>query len=695
MSLTLALALTFPLIGRQESKQEIDIEAFIEDLFSFQEEDISYEDLYETLLQLHLNPINLHVANAEELKSLYTLNPLQITEFLQYREKYGPFESLHELQAIPEWDLNTIHKVLPFVSLPVHQQAFNKKLVQRITNEKDAYLLFRHRRVLEPRKGFTPPDTLSNGNLSSRYLGDPNDIYARFRIQHARDFSLGFTVDKDPGEVFTWDPKTNRYGFNFLSYHLTLYDKNRWKTLTVGDYQVQYGQGIVFGAGFSVGKGAETISTVRRSSLGIRPYTSVLESGFFRGAAATYQWRGLEITGLYSNAPRDANIQVQQDSLDRADEFFSSLLRSGLHRTAHEIGNKAQARELNIGGNIHYNNKIKQFQLGINSLYTKFSQPLIPQERIYNGFEFRGRENHIHSVYYSYNYQNHFFFGEAAVSASGGSGAVIGLMSSLNRLFDFSFLWRTFDRDFHSFYGNAFSENSRPINEEGVYLGLNFKPSRKLSWSAYYDHFKFPWMRFRAYAPSTGHEWLTRFNYKPDRNLNLFIQLREEIKSRNISSSEQTQPQYHLAPGRRRNYVMNLDYKFTAAWQFKSRVQFSQYRLNGHSSKGYAIVQDLNGSKGSWKAGGRIAFFDTDDFENRQYVYEKNVLWTFSIPSYYGQGMRYYFLAQWKASPQITLWGRWARTLYTDRSIIGSGLQEIMGNKQTETTLQVRYQFNR
>lgn len=691
----MVLIFTLPLIGQQQSKQEIDIEAFIEELFGLQDEDISYEDLYETLLQIHLNPINLHYASAEELKSLYTLNPIQIREFLLYREKYGPFESLYELQAIPEWDLHTIHKILPFINLPNYRQAVTKNLIHRIAHEKDAYLMVRHRRVWETRKGFTNPDTLSNGNLSSRYLGDPNDIYARFRIQHARDFSLGFTVDKDPGEVFTWDPETNRYGFNFLSYHLTLYNKNQWKTLSLGDYQVQFGQGLVFGAGFSVGKGAETISTVRRSSIGIKPYTSVLESGFFRGAAATYQYGNLEITGMYSNAPRDANIQVQYDSLDRVDEFLTSLLRSGLHRTSNEIGNKGRARELNMGGNIHYHSKSKQLQLGINTLYTKYSQPLFPQNRIYNSFEFRGKENHIHSIYYSYNHQNHFFFGEAAVSASGGKGAVMGVMSSLNSFFDFSALWRKFDRNFHSFYGNAFSENSRPINEEGVYLGLNYRPSRKLSWSAYYDHFKFPWMKFRAYAPSSGHEWLARISYTPDRKLKVFLQMREEIKSRNIPVSDQSFPQYRLAAGKRKNHVVNLDYKFSEVWHYKSRIQFSSYKLNGSHSKGYVIIQDLNWSKNSMKAGGRIALFDTDDFENRQYVYEKNVLWTFSIPNYYGQGMRYYFLGQWRASPKLTFWGRWARTIYTDRDIIGSGLQEIMGNRQTETTIQVRYQFNR
>ncbi len=82
------------------------------------------------------------------------------------------------------------------------------------------------------------------GRLTNRYRGDPNELYARFRIQHARDFSWGFTLDKDAGEEFLWDPPTKRYGFNFFSYHVTLYQKGKWKTIALGDFQAQFGQGF-------------------------------------------------------------------------------------------------------------------------------------------------------------------------------------------------------------------------------------------------------------------------------------------------------------------------------------------------------------------------------------------------------------------------------------------------------------------
>jgi hypothetical protein len=683
------------LSAQTPGKGELDIEAFMEERFAFQEEDIDYEDLYETLLQVHLQPLNLHHATAEQLRSLFILTPLQVESFIRYRDQFGPLLSIYELQAIPEWDLPTIEKILPFVLLEPDPVPVRPPGLKRLSHAENAYLILRHRRIWQTRKGFSPPDTLSDGRLSSRYLGDPNDAYVRLRLQQPGDFSVGLTAEKDAGEPFSWDPGSRRYGMDFLSLHYTLYNKGALKTLTLGDYQLQFGQGLVFGAGFSVGKGAETIATVRRSSLGLRPYTSVLETGFFRGAAATVTSGNLAWTAMYSYTPRNATVQLSQDSLEVSDSYLSSLVLSGYHRTESEIQKKARAREKNIGGNIHYKNPKNGLQAGANFLYTRYSRPLLPRFRIYNQFEFRGDQNAIGSLYFSYNFANHYLFGETALSRSGGTGSVLGIISSLSRKVDFSLAWRNFERNFHSFYGNAFSEGSRPINEAGVYMGINYKPSRKINWSAYYDHFSFPWLRFRAYAPSAGSEWLSRFTYTPNKSLIVFLQYREERKSRNLLSEEQSANHYLLMEGTRRNFAWNLAYQPTSGWQAKTRIQQSSFSINGRTTRGYAISQDLSGEINRFTFSGRISLFDTDDFENRQFLFEKNVLWAFSVPSFYGQGMRYYLLASYEISRHLTGWIRWAKTSYSNREGIGSGLQEIPGSEVTETTIQLRYRLHR
>jgi hypothetical protein len=682
-----------PLLGQTYRKGEINLENFVEEFFAMQRTDADYEDLYESLLQVFLNPINLNKTTPEELGSLYILTPSQIHHFFEHQRKNGPLISYYELQAIPEFDLETIYKILPFVELD-DKGSRTVPFLKRVSQTKDAYLILRQNRVWQTRKGYTPADTLRNGNLSSRYIGDPNNLYLRFRVQAGKDFSFGFTLDKDPGEQFIWQPATKRYGFNFFSYHISIYNRGKLKSLSLGDFQWQFGQGLVYGAGFSVGKGAETITTTRRSSVGLRPYTAAMEYGFFRGVSASYQLGPVVASVFASKAPRDGNIQQTEED-ENTQPFISSLPTSGLHRTATELSYRRQAKETNLGANIHWTEKSKRFQIGLNALWSQFSQSIQKNPQLYNNFEFAGKENHVHSAYFSLNFQNHLIFGETAISQSGGKATVLGMMSSLHPRLSLSVLWRNYDRNFHSFYGNSFSEGSRPINESGVYTGIHFKPNSKFAWSVYYDYFKFPWLRYRVYAPSQGHEWLTRVQYTPSKKILLFVQLREESKARNISTLPGFQSTYQLSQGSKFNYVFNLDYGIDKIWSIKTRVMGSRFEFNGQTTRGFAISQDVNADFERWRISSRIVLFDTQDYDNRQFIYERNVLWAFSIPALQGQGMRYYFLAQFKISPKFVIWGRWGSTVFTDRETIGSGLQEIAGNTITETVFQLQYLFNR
>jgi len=676
-------------------KIPIDQEKLIERLFPVQDEDIDYEAIYEVLFQLYSNPIDINKADSEILQASYLLSPVQISNLIRYRSEFGDFISLYELQAIPGFDSNTIDQIIPFLTLGNESSGKTQSFWKRVKMEEQAYFLIRHRRVWETRSGFTPPDTSSTGRISSRYLGDPNDLYLRFRIQHARDFSLGLTLDKDAGEQFTWDRKSARYGFNFLSFHFTRYNMGRWKAVSLGDFQLSFGQGLVFGAGYSLGKGAETVPTIRRSSVGITPYTAALEFGFFRGVGATYRFKNWQSTVLASSASRDGRIGEALDTLENTAEFISSFNQSGLHRTSSELATKNQFKELNFGTNLQYSNSNGKFHSGVNFLSTKFDQPWQRSLTPYNQFEFRGETNSIGSFYASYNWRNFFLFGESATSQSGGNGTVLGFISSLSKQVDFSFLWRKYDRNFHSFYGNAFAEGTRPINERGIYLGIQIKPTLKWKINSYFDFFRFPWLRYRIYAPSSGYEWLTRITYQPSRNLTVFFQIRKEQKERNLPDSGEPALNYQIQTIQKTNGLLSLEYQITKDLFIRSRILFSQVDFDDKVTSGFMILQDIQYSFGAFRLTGRMALFDAEEYENRLYTFENNVLWTFSVPAYFGQGMRYYLVGQYQFNSQLTGYLRFARTNYTDREEISSGLQKISKPHQTESTFLIRYLLHR
>ncbi len=53
------------------------------------------------LEQFRKNPINLNTADADELKQLKIITDLQIANLISYRNLFGRFISIYELQAVP------------------------------------------------------------------------------------------------------------------------------------------------------------------------------------------------------------------------------------------------------------------------------------------------------------------------------------------------------------------------------------------------------------------------------------------------------------------------------------------------------------------------------------------------------------------------------------------------------------------
>lgn len=683
-------------LAQDYPRGEINLEDFIEELFQQQDEDIDYGDLYESLFQYFRNPLNLNKVNRDELASLYVLSEMQLNNFFEYREKNGRFLSEYELQAIPGFDLNTIYKLMPFIQIKDPGiYADNRTVFQRIQKEKNNYLLVRYQRILENAEGYllTEADTNKDGSEKSRYLGSPDKLYLRYRVSHIKDFSLGFTLEKDAGEQITWSPENKQYGIDFFSYHFMLYNKRNFKSVVIGDYQIQFGQGLLLAAGFSIGKGSETITTVRRSNLGIKPYTSVIESNFFRGVAATYILGRFDITGFYSRKKIDGTVQATSDTLSEFEDFISTIYLDGFHRKQSEIDRKQKIGEQIIGGNVLFRSTDKNLQAGITFLDTKYSVPIIRKSKIYSQFEFDSSdENYNLGLNLSYNWQNFNFFGEAAQSKSGGRGFLAGFISSLSPKLEMSMLYRNYGRNFHTFYGKAFGESYKNINEQGLYWGIKLKPVKKITITAYYDKFKFPWLKYQTDAPSQGYEYLTRITWvAKKRRITLYGQYKEELKE--INQKVNSANIDFITNTLKRRYLINLNYKAKELISFKSRIQFSSYKQSNAATYGYAIIQDINFDFGKIRLSTSFALFDTDDWDNRQYVYEKDVLWAFSIPVYSGKGVRTYLLMRYKFNRKTDIWLKIARFRYIDQNTVGSSLNEIQGSKKTEIKVQVRYKF--
>jgi hypothetical protein len=89
----------------------------------------------------------------------------------------------------------------------------------------------------------------------------------------------------------------------------------------------------------------------------------------------------------------------------------------------------------------------------------------------------------------------------------------------------------------------------------------------------------------------------------------------------------------------------------------------------------------------------RGAWFNVQNWENRIYSYEREVLYQFRTTALYGKGLRYYVNLKLTIGERTSLWLRYSSTRYLDRDIIGEGPEKIEGPSKGEAKLQLQYSF--
>ena len=140
-------------------------------------------------------------------------------------------------------------------------------------------------------------------------------------------------------------------------------------------------------------------------------------------------------------------------------------------------------------------------------------------------------------------------------------------------------------------------------------------------------------------------------------------------------------------------WLANVEFSPIKILKLRSRLQTTSVQQSTYKSKGLAIFQDVTIDFERLKLSGRYCIFETDDYSSRQYAYEKDVLYTFSFPALSGEGVRSYLLLQYHLRRHLRIWMKVSRTSYSNANFVGSGNEEIRGNKKTDLRIQMYYSF--
>ena len=673
----LLLALSIPQCTRSQTKdylRESQMEQVIESIAGSEDVDINNAVLLEDMTTNAENPVNVNLASEDELTKLNLLDFNQIQNLINYRKKYGFFVSAYELSVVEGFTPEIVTSLTPFITFELPSDSLFKSRKKIREN-----LISRIKCSFPLSKGYR---SASEGK-GAAYPGLPVSLYNRFHLEIPEKLEFGLIADNDAGEQFF--SGSNKWGFDYYSAFLSAKWKGIIRQVTIGDFLFRAGQGVSFGGGIGLGKSANTLGILKFGQT-IKPYTSTDENRFFRGISAILGSGPFKLVIFYSNKNRDANVIKDQST---GSLHFTSLQTSGYHRTSSEIEDEKSVNEQVAGG--YGELKLSRFRIGGLMVVQQFDIPMNPGTSLYKAKSFSGTKNSNLGVDYQWALTHLQLFGEAGLSRNGKAGAVQGLIWHAHPQLSLSAYLRSFDPGFHAFYGSSLSESSGNCNETGFYTGVMACPIPKVKIFGYVDIFHFPWMTYSTMAPSSGRDYLAQLDIAFSRKFLLSLKGKYESKPQIVTGYKGVAADCEEMTAKLR---IQTDYSLSKRLLLRTRFEYVSYNFAKNYEKGFLVFQDMvYDPSQKIKIWLRYAWFNTDGYNSRIYAYENDLLYTFSIPEFHGNGQRIYLNLRWSPSSRITAYLKVGCTIHNGESSWGSGNDITAGNQRTEVRGLLNWRF--
>ena len=625
----------------------------------------SLEDAYDALSERAANPINLNQTSREELEQLPFLTALQVEELLAYINRYGVVRSIGELQMVTSLDAERrrLLKYFVYVGEPVKKE--NRLRIDSVFLHGNHQLLMTGKIPLYTRKGFR------DGYIGSRYQHT-----FRYQTTYHERVKLGITGAKDAGEPFFKDK--NRWGYDHYSYYLQIKGVGCFDNLCIGTYRVQQGMGLIMNGGFYLGK-RSVLQSLGRSTATLRPHSSRSTEGYLQGLGATIRLhRHWQLTAFASYRPLDATLN--KDSTAR------TLYYTNYHRTETEINKKNNTHETDLGGSIGW--RKGSLFVHANLLYTHLDRRLVPQKENtpYRRYAAEGQDFMNMSTDYGYTHARFSFSGETAWNREGALATIHQISFRPCHSLSLMLLHRYYDKRYTALRSQSFSEGSNIQNEHGAYLGIIWQPTPKWTVNWYTDYTHFPWKRYQVSLPSDAFDTmiLTQASF----NDKWRVEGRYRLHLRQKDNSEKTMLLNRIEQQAR----LRLSYESTNGLSIQTQLDGIDVSYKTHD-KGFMVAEYVRYAWQRVQLSTSFAYFHTDNYESRLYLYEHTVLYSFSSLMLYGKGIRYAMMARAELGKHLLLIGKIGVTNYFDRSKISSGLQEINHSSMTDIDVQIRWKF--
>jgi hypothetical protein len=646
MFVLLALGAILLLMPAGQARAQVEPEQVLEQ----EEEGSDSSELAELLADLRARPLDINRATVAELQQLPWITPLLAAKIVAFRRMRGRIQSIEELLEVPEIDEALLETIADYLLVvPPAPALWWGEARLRAAGR------------LERSRGFN----------TGAYPGSPLKSYARLKWGVGNHVAGGALLEKDAGE-----PRVDDYGNYFVSASLP----SSSTQVVLGHYQLEAGQGLVLWSPYGHGKGSEPAVAAVRKARGLRPYTSATEYGGLRGAAVETMLGPFAVTALASDLLLDATLDEKG--------AVTSFYESGYHRTATEQAKRHVLRERLAGGRLAYRDN-PLLKAGITWYASEFDRSVDPPDSVRRRFVFRGRHNGVVGIDLGASFGSALFFAEGARSASGGLAAVAGVLVELPRVKVVAH-YRHYDKDFYNRHALPFASSTGVANnEQGFYLGAQWRlrPGSRVAF--YYDTSKRPWRTYSFPMPTGAEDGLAQLEQRLLRGVVALLRVRCARNSDLMTVTDPLSRDVSVVAQRSRLVARaQVQYDPAKSLSLRGRVEKSYVVMRpvgtswwlGRRSHGLLLSQEAVARFAQrLQCQFRVVQFDTDDYESRIYAYESDLPGVLTNRLYAGRGSSWYLLVRARVGRAVFLGAKFTSTYYDDRATVGSGLDETEG----------------
>jgi hypothetical protein len=619
-----------------------------EELLEAEEEEFDAQEILEKLAELRRGPLDPNRASFSQLQQIPYLSAFQIRSILESRKKER-FQMLEDMLRAPGMDAGTLARARPFLKIRASPRRWGR---------------------LRSRLALTLPT--ARGYRQGIYRGDPAKIYLRLDMCANEHLRLGILCEKDPGEKELTD---------YRSFYLQAEEIGPLQRAVMGNFSLEFGQGLVLWTGGGASGGAHCPSAVKKVGRGLRSYTSANENAGLCGMALTSALGPLALFLFLSGTRLDASLEG-----DGASSFYGS----GLHRSQGELDKKDTLEETLTGA--HLSGRLSGDKvIGLTWYRSRYRPGLRVPDRIRRRYAFRGEISQVLGVNLDMVFGSLGLFGEVAVNQRNVAGAIVGLLLDGGAIHT-AMVWRHYPPEFCNPHGSALTAKDGQ-NEHGMLLGLVWRLTSGSRLELLMDQYRRPWRSYLLEMPSKGEKWSLQAVQKLGSGMVLTLRHREQRGEVAMASALGASKN---VPRHRRGRRLQFDWKASRGVEVRGRLETSRvfFETKGTGERGALLHVQLTFSPwGAVKLRGMVTCFRVPTYQGRMYLCEVGPPGAVRNVALFGRGCRAFFLARCETIKGVEVSARFCSTHYDDRQSLGDGLEEIEGDVKREMLIQLDWSW--